>query len=82
MIKRKIEDLLPRQGDEEEVKGGKGIKDFNSQKILSRLPILLAQIKAGNNSNKLKKEIRQVLHLLYQDKKITKNFYIKLIKSL
>ena len=82
MIKQKIEDLLPRQGNEEEVKGGKRIKDFNSQKILSRLPILLAQIKAGNNSNKLKKEIRQVLHLLYQDKKITKNFYIKLIKSL
>ena len=30
LIKRKIEDLLPRQGDEEEVKGGKRIKDFNS----------------------------------------------------
>ena len=34
--------------------------------ILSRLPISLAQINAGNNSEKLKKEIRQLLHSLYR----------------
>ena len=46
-----------------------------------RLPILLAQIKSGNNSSKLKIEIRQVLYLLYQHNKITKTVYSNLIKS-
>ena len=39
---------------------------------LSRLPISLAQLKAGNNSEKLKNEIRQLLHSLYRSKKLTK----------
>ena len=56
MIKRKIEDLLPRQGDEKKWKEEKGLKILTPKKSLSRLPILLAQIKAGNNSNKLKKK--------------------------
>ena len=41
-------------------------------KLLTRLPILLAQMKAGNNSYKLKNEIRQILYFLYQHSKITK----------
>ena len=41
--------------------------------MLSRLPISLAQLKAGNNSEKLKNEIRQLLHSLYRSKKLTKN---------
>ena len=41
-------------------------------KLSTRLPILLAQINAGNNSFKLKNEIRQILYLLYQHNKITK----------
>ena len=45
----------------EKVKEGKGIKIFNPNKLLIRLSILLAQIKAGNNSYKLKIEIRQTL---------------------
>ena len=40
---------------------------------LSRLPIYLAQPKAGNNSEKLKNEIRQLLHSFYRSKKLTKN---------
>ena len=44
--------------------------------------MLLAQIKAGNNSCKLKKEIRQILYFLYQHNKITKKFQKNLIKSL
>ena len=43
-------------------------------KLLTRLPILLAQIKAGNNSYKLKNKIRHILYLFYQHNKITKNF--------
>ena len=41
----------------------------------SRLPITLAQLKAGNNSEKLKNEIRQLLHSLYRSKKLRKTIY-------
>ena len=40
--------------------------------MLSKLPITLAQLKAGNNSEKLKNEIRQLLYFLYRSKKLTK----------
>ena len=40
--------------------------------MLSRLPITLAQLKAGNNSGKLKNEIRQILYSLHRSKKLTK----------
>ena len=73
--------MPPLEGDEE-VKEGKGLKIFTGNKLLTRLPILLAQIKAGNNSNKLKNEIRQMLYFLYQHNKITKKVCNNLIKSL
>ena len=41
--------------------------------MLSRLPISLAQLKTGNNSEKLKNEIRQLLYSLYRSKKLTNN---------
>ena len=50
--------------------------------MLSRLPISLAQIQAGNNSNKLKNEIRQLLHSLYRSKNMTKQVYNNLIKPI
>ena len=74
--------MPPLDGDEEELKEGKRLKILTSNKSLTRLPILLAQIKAGNNSYKLKNEIRQILYLLYQHNKITKKVYKYLIKSL
>ena len=43
--------------------------------MLSRLPITLAQLKAGNNSEKLKNEIRQLLYSLCRSKKLTKQLY-------
>ena len=52
---------------------GKGLKIPNQ--ILNRLPITLAQLKAGNNSEKLKNEIRQFLYSLYRSKKLTKQLY-------
>ena len=67
-----LSDMPPLEGDEEEVKEGKGLKILTPYKLLTRLLILLVQIKAGNNSNKLKTEIRQILYLLYQQNKITK----------
>ena len=54
----------------EEVKAGKGLKSLIPNKLLTRLPILLVQIKAGNNLNKLRNEIRQKLYLLHQHNKI------------
>ena len=51
-------------------------------KMLSRLPISLAQLKAGNNSEKLKNEIRQLLYSLYRSKNMTKQVYNNLIKPI
>ena len=50
--------------------------------MLSRLPIFLAQLKAGNNSKKLKNEIRQLLYSLYRSKKFSKTIYENLIKAI
>ena len=44
---------------------GQGLKILTPNQMLSRLPITLAQLKAGNNSEKLKNEIRQILYSLY-----------------
>ena len=58
---------------------GKGLKILTPDQMLSRLPIILAQLKAGNNSEKLKNEIRQLLYSLYRSKKLTKQLYKSLI---
>ena len=50
--------------------------------MLSRLPITLAQLKAGNNSGKIKNEIRQLLCSLYRSKKLTKTIYNNLINTI
>ena len=74
--------MSPREGDEE-VKEGKGLKTLTPNKLLATLPISLGQIKDGNNSYKLKNEIRKILYLLYNNnKKSLKQVYINLIKSL
>ena len=46
------------------------------------MSIFLAQTKAGNNSNKIKNEVRQILYLLYQCNKMTKNVFNYSVKSL
>ena len=50
--------------------------------MISRLPILLAQLKAGNNSNKLKNEIRQLLYSLYRSKNLSKKIYNSLMNTI
>ena len=50
--------------------------------MFQRLPIALAQVKAGNNSESLLNEIRQIVYSLYQSKKITKKVYNNIIKSI
>ena len=57
---------------------GEGLKMLTPNQMLSRLPITLAQLKAGNNSEKLKNEIRQ-LYSLYRSKKLTKQLYKSLV---
>ena len=61
---------------------GSSLKILTNKQMLNRLPILLAQIQAGNNSIKLKNEIRQILYSLYRSKVLTKTVYINLIKSI
>ena len=57
----------------------KGLQILTPSQMLSRLPISLSQLKAGNNSEKLKNEIRQLLYSLYRSKKLTKQLYKSLV---
>ena len=61
---------------------GSGLKILTPKQLLARLPILLAQIKAGNNSRELKNEIRQLLCSLCRSKKISKTVYKNLIATI
>ena len=61
---------------------GVGLKILTPDQMLSRLPITLAQLKAGNNSEKLKNEIRQLLYSLHHSKKLTKTIYNNLINTI
>ena len=61
---------------------GKCLKILTPNQMLSRLPITLAQLKAGNNSEKLKNEIKQLLYSLYRSKNMTKQVYNNLIKHI
>ena len=63
----------------EKIQSGGGLKVLTPDQMLSRLPITLAHLKAGNNSEKLKNEIRQLLYSLYRSKKLTKQLYKSLI---
>ena len=63
----------------EQKQRGQGLKILTPNQMLSRLPISLAQLKAGNNSEKLKDKIRQLLYSLYRFKKLTKQLYESLI---
>ena len=55
----------------DEIQRGVGLKILTPDQMLSRVPITLAQLKAGNNSEKLKSEIRQQLYSFYRSKKLT-----------
>ena len=59
-----------------------GLKILTPKEMLQRLPIALAQVKAGNNSESLLNEIRQIVYSLYQSKQITKKVYNNIIKSI
>ena len=77
-----IVDFYYPQSDNVTSKKGEGLKILTNKQMFNRLPILLAQIEAGNNSSKLKNEMRQILYSLYRSKALTKTVYNKLIKSI
>ena len=68
-------------GKQNETKGA-GLKILTPKQMLQRLPIALAQVKTGNNSENLLNEITQIIYSLYQPKEITIKVYNNLIKSL
>ena len=61
---------------------GTRLKILSPKQMLQRLPIALTQVKAGNNSERLLNEIRQIVYSLYQSKQITKKVYNNIIKSI
>ena len=61
---------------------GKGLKIFTPKQMLQRVPIALAQVEAGNNSENLLNEVRQIVYSLYQSKQITKKVYKNIMKSI
>ena len=61
---------------------GTELKILTPKELLQRLPISLAQIKVGNNSQSLLNEIRQIVYSLYQSKEITKKVYNNILKSI
>ena len=87
-IKDIVQDFNPKgSGLNKKIKGGivsrvkgKGLKILFNKQMVHRLPILLAQIQARNNSKSLKNELRQILYSLYRSKVLTKTVYNNLIK--
>ena len=71
-----VEDILNFNKQNQQ---GKSFKILTPNQMLSRLPITLAQLKAGNNSEKLKNEIRQLLYSLYRSENMTKQVYNNLL---
>ena len=61
---------------------GTGLKILTPNQMLTRLPIALAQVNAGNNSESLLNEIRQIVYSLYRSKEITKKVYNNIINSI
>ena len=61
---------------------GTGLKILTPNQMLKRIPIALAQVKAGNNSESLLNEIRQIVYFLYRSKEITKKVYNNIINSI
>ena len=61
---------------------GTGLKILSPKQMLQRLPIALAQVRVGNNSERLLNEIRQIVYSLYQSKQINKKVHNKLIESI
>ena len=80
--RKSIIETISRFGDKEESEIGKGLKIMTPKQMITRLPILLAQKQAGNNSQKLNNEIRQIIYSLYRSKNLSKTIYNHLINNI
>ena len=81
-FKSKIFHRLEKSQKGEGANEGERIKILTPNQMLKRLPIALAQVKAGNNSESLLSEIRQIVYSLYRSKEITKKVYNNIINSI
>ena len=73
------------ESEESAAKGqqqGQGLKILTPKQMITRLPILLAQLKAVNNSEKLKNEIRQKVYSFYRSKNLSKTIYNNFINTI
>ena len=61
---------------------GQGLEIMTPKQMITRLPILLAQLKARNKSQKLKNEIRQIVYSLYRSKNLSKTIYNSLMNTM
>ena len=75
-------DLEREESVEQKNQKGQRLKILTPNQMLSRLSITLARLQAGNNSERLKNEIRQLLYSLYRSKKLTKTIYKHLIETI
>ena len=66
----------------DQIHRGVGLKMLTPDQMLSRLPITLAQLRAGNDSEKLKNEIWQLFCSLYVSEKLTKTIYNRFINTI
>ena len=84
MLIKKLDAMPPLETEEDAAQRqeGQGLKIMTSKQMITRLPILLPQLKAGSNSQKLKNEIRQIVYSLCRSKNLSKTIYNHLINSI
>ena len=80
--RKSVIETISKLGDKEEPEIGKGLKIMTPKQMITRLPILSAQKRVGNNSQKVNHEIRQITYSLYRSKNLSKTVYNHLINSI
>ena len=75
-------DIVEKIHDFNNQQQGKGLKILTPRQILQRLPIALAQVKAGNTSENVLNEIRQIIYFSCRAKEIIKKVYVNIMNSI
>ena len=81
-IRTSVMETISKLGDKEEPEIGKELKIITPKQMITRLPMLLAQKQAGNDSQKLNNEIRQIIYSLNRSKNLSKTAYNHLINNI
>ena len=82
ILEDKIIDIVKRVLNLNNEEKSNGLEIVTPKQMIQRLPIALARVKVGNTSENLLNEIRQIIHSLYQAKKITKKVYNNIMDSI